>query len=208
MNNLKISDAGIGLIANFEGKRNSIYIDAVGFPTIGIGHLIKKNESFPEIMTDQEVNELFREDIKKRERSVNTLVTVELNQNQFDALLSLVFNIGTGAFATSTLLKKLNNGRVQEAADQFLRWDQAGGKPLLGLTRRRKAEKEVFETPVAAAGSFKDVRKSDWFYNSVELVQSEGLMSGYPDKTFKPEKLVSRAELAIVLDNVLSKIER
>lgn len=141
---MNISDNGIKFIANWEGKRNSIYMDAVGLPTIGIGHLIKKGEVFPKVMTDKEVYDLFRKDVKYFETAINNLVKVKLNQNQFDALISFTFNVGIGALQTSTLLKKLNAGDYTGTSQEFLRWDKANGKPLLGLTRRRTAEKELF----------------------------------------------------------------
>lgn len=141
---MNISGNGIKFIANWEGKRNSIYIDAVGLPTIGIGHLIKRGEVFPKIMTDKEVYDLFRKDVKYFETAINNLVKVKLNQNQFDALISFTFNVGIRAFQTSTLLKKLNIGDYIGTSQEFLRWDKANGKPLLGLTRRRTAEKELF----------------------------------------------------------------
>ena len=77
-------------------------------------------------------------------QAVDRLVKVPLTQNQFDALVSFVFNIGDGAFAASTLLRYLNKGRYQEAAVEFMRWIHAGGKRLDGLIRRRRAEQELF----------------------------------------------------------------
>lgn len=141
---MNISDNGIKFIANWEGKRNSVYMDAVGLPTIGIGHLIKKGEVFPKIMTDKEVYDLFRKDIRNFETAINSLVKVKLTQNQYDALVSFTFNCGVGALQQSTLLKKLNAGDYTGASQEFLKWDKANGKPLLGLTRRRTAEKELF----------------------------------------------------------------
>ena len=78
------------------------------------------------------------------EKTVNTLVKSKLTQNQFDALVSFVYNVGSGNFSSSTLLVKLNQGKYLEAANEFLKWNRAGGKPLSGLTRRRAAERELF----------------------------------------------------------------
>ena len=83
-------------------------------------------------------------DLKKFESAVNSAVTVPINQNQFDALVSLAYNIGTGAFKESTLIKKLNAGDIRGAADQFDVWVNAGGKRMQGLVNRRAKEKEVF----------------------------------------------------------------
>ena len=141
---MKISDNGIKFIANWEGKRNSTYLDAVGLPTIGIGHLIKKGESFPKPLTDKEVYDLFRKDIIGFENTINSSVKVKLTQNQFDALVSFAFNVGVGAFLQSTLLKLLNKSDYKGASEQFLRWNKGGGRVILGLTNRRTAEKNLF----------------------------------------------------------------
>jgi GH24 family phage-related lysozyme (muramidase) len=141
---MKISENGINFIANWEGKRNKRYKCSAGVWTIGIGHAIKPNETFKEPMTEKEIQDLFRKDIIGFENAVNKNVKVKLNQNQFDALVSFSFNVGVGAFASSTLLKLLNQGKYSEASDQFLRWVNAGGKAVLGLQRRRQAEKELF----------------------------------------------------------------
>lgn len=140
----KISDDGLHVIANFEGKRNSMYFDTVGLRTIGIGHLIKPNEIFPHILTDQEVYELFRKDVSGFEKAVSNLVKVKINQNQFDALVSFSFNCGVGALESSTLLRVLNEGNYQLAADNFLKWDKGDGKTIYGLTLRRQKERELF----------------------------------------------------------------
>lgn len=86
-------------------------------------------------------------DLKKFENTVNDVVKVPINQNQFDALLSLAYNIGSTAFKNSTLVKKLNAGDILGAADQFNVWVNAGGKRMQGLVNRRKAEKELFKKP-------------------------------------------------------------
>ena len=94
--------------------------------------------------TLEQAKEYFAHDLKRFESSVNNLVKVPLTQNQFDALVSLTYNIGSGNFASSTLLKKLNAKDYQGAADQFPRWNKAKGKVLNGLTRRRAAERALF----------------------------------------------------------------
>lgn len=140
---MKTSQKGIDLIKEFEGTVLKVYKDAVGLPTIGIGHLIKKGEVFT-TLTQQQAEELLAKDLKQFEEGVSTSVKVALTQNQFDALVSFAFNLGIGNLNSSTLLKKLNVGDIQGAADQFPRWNKAGGKTLAGLTRRRLAEKELF----------------------------------------------------------------
>lgn len=145
---MKISENGIKFIANWEGKRNSQYPDAVGLPTIGIGHLIKKGEVFPKVMTDQQVYDLFRKDIVGYENAVNKSVKVAINQNQFDALVSLAFNIGIGGFQSSSVLRNLNAKNFTEASNSFLKWNKGtvNGKliEILGLTNRRKTERDLF----------------------------------------------------------------
>ncbi len=135
---------GMQLIRNFEGFVDHVYKDAVGYPTIGIGHLIKAGEVFPEKITEVEANEILAKDLKEAEDAVNKMVKVTLRQNQFDALVSFVFNLGAGNFAGSTLLKMVNASDFNNAAGQFIRWNRAGGKVLAGLTRRREAEAALF----------------------------------------------------------------
>lgn len=140
---MKTSQKGIDLIKKFEGTVLKVYKDAVGLPTIGIGHLIKKGEVFTTI-TQQQAEELLAKDLKQFEEGVSTSVKVALTQNQFDALVSFAFNLGMGNVNSSTLLKKLNAGDIQGAANEFLRWNRAGNKVLPGLAKRRLAEKELF----------------------------------------------------------------
>ena len=140
---MKTSQKGIDLIKRFEGVVLKVYKDAVGLPTIGYGHLIKKGEVFT-TLTQQQAEELLAKDLKQFEEGISTSVKVALTQNQFDALVSFAFNLGMGNVNSSTLLRKLNAGDIQGAANEFVRWNKAGGKTLAGLTRRRLAEKELF----------------------------------------------------------------
>ncbi|ANR79919.1 muraminidase [Kosakonia sacchari] len=139
---------GLALIKSFEGLRLEKYKDAVGKWTIGYGHLILPDEKFPHAITEAEAEALLRTDLLMTERGVHKAVTVDLNQNQFDALVAFTFNLGAGNLQSSTLLKLLNQGEYAQAADQFLRWNKAGGKVLAGLTRRREAERALFVKPV------------------------------------------------------------
>lgn len=135
---------GIQLIKEFEGLRLSRYQDIVGKWTIGYGHLILANESFPKPITEQQAEELLRKDLATSESGVNRLVKVKLSQYQFDALVSFTFNLGVGNLQSSTLLKKLNAGDYAGAANELTRWNKAGGKEVAGLTRRRAAERKLF----------------------------------------------------------------
>jgi lysozyme len=96
------------------------------------------------IITVDEADAFLEADLKTFEDAVNELVSVKLNQNQFDALVSFVYNVGIGNFKKSTLLKMINQSNFTEAAEQFLRWNKAGGKVLKGLENRRKSERELF----------------------------------------------------------------
>lgn len=134
----------INLIMNHEGFRSHIYKDAVGKDTIGYGHLIKPGENFDKALTKEEAISLLGEDLADAENAVEKYVTVPLTDKQFGALVSFVFNVGPVAFRESTLLKLLNQGDYDGAANQFIRWDKGGGKTLAGLTKRRKDERSFF----------------------------------------------------------------
>ncbi len=144
---MHISPSGIDLICNFEGKRLTAYDDGVGVWTIGFGTTVYPNGikvMKGDTCTEAQAKTYMAHDLKKFEATVNKAVTVQLNQNQFDALVSLAYNIGTNAFSKSTLVKKLNANDIRGAADQFDVWVNAGGKRMQGLVNRRAKEKEVF----------------------------------------------------------------
>lgn len=140
---MQTSQKGIDLVKKFEGTVLKVYKDAVGKDTIGIGHLIKSGEHFT-TLTQQQAEDLLAKDLKQFEVGVTTAVKVALTQNQFDALVSFSFNLGLGNLNSSTLLKKLNAGDYQGAADEFPKWNRASGRVLQGLTNRRIAERELF----------------------------------------------------------------
>lgn len=135
---------GIALIKNFEGLRLEKYQDVVGKWTIGYGHLILADETFSAAIPEAQADALLRQDLGISEKAVNQYVIVPLTQNQFDALVSFTFNLGVGNLKSSTLLRVLNARQYQDAAEEFLRWDKAGGKQVAGLTRRRTAERALF----------------------------------------------------------------
>ena len=144
---MSVSDKGVDLICEFEGKRLAAYDDGVGVWTIGFGTIkypdgnrVKKGDA----CTLEQAKEYMRHDLIEFEHTVNSSVKVPLNQNQFDALVSLAYNIGSNAFKSSTLVKKLNTGDYQGAADQFNVWINAGGKRMQGLVNRRDREKLLF----------------------------------------------------------------
>lgn len=141
---MQISQAGIDAIKAYEGVRLTAYFDSVGVPTIGVGHTLGVKMS--DRITMEQCDEFLRADLEDAEHAVNNAVKVPLTQGQHDALVSFVFNLGAGAFKGSTLLKKLNAKQYDEAADQFLRWNQAGGRVLPGLVKRRTSERMMFLT--------------------------------------------------------------
>ena len=147
---MKTSNIGINLICGFEGLELKAYDDGVGVWTIGYGTTVingvkvKKGDT----CTIEQAKSYMAQDLKKFESAVDILVKVPLNQNQFDALVSLTYNIGTGAFKDSTLLKKLNAKDYKGAAAQFDRWNKGGGKVMQGLVNRRAKERKLFEKAV------------------------------------------------------------
>jgi lysozyme len=141
----KTSRTGIELIKSFEGLILRAYPDPVtgGAPwTIGYGTTAGIRPGM--IVTAPQAEALFRRDLARVERDVNRLVKVPIDQNVFDALVSFAYNVGTGNFRRSTLLRRLNAGDVRGAADQFLRWNRAAGRTVAGLTRRRRSERQLF----------------------------------------------------------------
>jgi len=139
---MEISERGLDLIIRHEGFEAKAYKCPAGKWTIGYGHT--KNVVSGMIITTQEGWEFLREDVKLAEKVVNDLVIVPLNQNQFDALVSFIFNVGSGAFQRSTLRRVLNKSDYKRASEEFKKWVFAGGKKLQGLVKRRNEEKELF----------------------------------------------------------------
>ena len=142
-----LSDNGMKLLEQFEGLRLEAYLDSAGIYTIGFGTIkypdgskVKKGDK----ITKDQAKEYKLHDLKEFESTVNTSVTAPLSQNQYDALVSLSYNIGSGAFKNSTLLKKLNNGDYKGAAEQFLVWNKVNSKKVQGLVNRREAERNLF----------------------------------------------------------------
>jgi len=155
----QVSEETLNLIKYFEGLHkvygNTIipYRDAVGFWTIGYGHLITRDRSlkpFPNGLKIESISELhatkvlLAEDLEKFERGVIRLIKVPLTDGQFGALVSFSFNLGLGSLQASTLRKKVNEENHEEASKQFNRWVFAGGRKLKGLVLRRRAESQLY----------------------------------------------------------------
>ncbi len=140
---MKTSDAGINLIKRFEGFSSEPYLCPAGKLTIGYGwtHGVTM-QSKP--ITEAEATKLLAEGLASYEAGVLDCVHVELDQHEFDALVSFAYNLGVNALRGSTLLRRLNEGNYKAAADEFLRWTKSKGKELPGLVARRKAERAMF----------------------------------------------------------------
>lgn len=146
----KTSQAGVNLIKSFEGCKLTAYQDSAGVWTIGYGHTsgVKKGMT----ITEAQAEAYLKGDLVTAENAVNGKVTYSIKQNQFDALVSFTYNVGSGNFGSSTLLKKLNQGDITGAANEFEKWNKAGGQVLEGLVRRRAAEKAMFLNGTTTGG--------------------------------------------------------
>jgi GH24 family phage-related lysozyme (muramidase) len=138
----KTSQDGVDLIKSFEGLRLTAYRDPVGVLTIGYGTTTGVSSGMK--ITQAQAEAYLKKDLAKFEQAVQDNVKVSLNSDQFSALVSFTYNVGEGALASSTLLRVLNQGDYQGAADQLLRWNKGDNGELAGLTRRRKAERAMF----------------------------------------------------------------
>ncbi|MGC8773940.1 MAG: lysozyme [Chlorobaculum sp.] len=150
---MQVSEACLNIIRDFEGFRPMPYRCPAGVPTIGYGST-RYADGTPVKLTDppvtkEQADEIMLETLERYEGAVNRYALVELNQNQFDALVDFAYNAGPENLRTSTLLKKLNKGDYAGSAAEFDRWVYGNGKKLSGLVRRRAAERTLFETPVA-----------------------------------------------------------
>jgi lysozyme len=140
---MNISKEGIDLIKHFEGCRLEAYEDAVGVPTIAYGRI--KDVKMGDSCTQAQAEAWLDEELHEYEGYINDAVTVALTQNQFDSLVSWVYNLGPSNLKSSTMLKVLNKEQYADVPEQIQRWNKAGGKVLEGLTKRRNAEALLFE---------------------------------------------------------------
>ena len=151
---LRLSDNGLELIKQFEGFRSAPYKDIVGVWTIGYGNTYypdgRKVSGADKALTEKEAHDLkmaiINKDFAPKVRQALEHSKVPITQNMFDACVSLAYNIGVSGFAKSSVVRQLNAGNKQAAADAFLLWNKAGGKVVKGLERRRQAERTLFLT--------------------------------------------------------------
>lgn len=139
---MKTSQRGIELIKKHEGLRLSAYLCPAGVPTIGYGHT--KGVKLGQVITEAEAEQFLIEDLKTSEQEIDRH-NLQLNQNQFDALVSFVFNVGAGNFRSSTLLRRVKlNPDDRDIENQFKRWAYAKGRVLPGLVKRRNDEAKLY----------------------------------------------------------------
>jgi GH24 family phage-related lysozyme (muramidase) len=142
---MHINDRGLAIVKAFEGLELSAYQDSVGVWTIGYGTTSDIVPVRPGmVITEAQAETYLRQGLTRFEESVSQLITAPLTSDQFSALVVFTYNVGPGSLSESTLRRKLNDQDYAGAADQFLRWNKAGGEELPGLTRRRKAERALF----------------------------------------------------------------
>lgn len=153
---MRTNQAGIDLIKRFEGLRLTAYRDSGGIWTIGYGHIGGISEG--DVITEDQAEQFLREDLEMAEYTIGSTVTADLNPNQFSALASLIYNIGIGKFAHSSMRQLLNAGDFEAAAGEFHKWANAGGQALPGLVRRRQAEEELFRRPVKPLAQSKTIK--------------------------------------------------
>lgn len=140
---MRTSKKGMDFIKKFEGIQLIPYKCAAGVWTVGIGHT-PQNDIGP--ITEKQAYDLLAYDCLIMENCINKYVKIQLSQTMFDALVAFIFNVGPRAFQNSTLLKEINLNDMDGIKYEWLRWDKANGKPVPGLTRRRKAELSLFLT--------------------------------------------------------------
>jgi lysozyme len=150
----KTGNKGIDLIKSFEGFKSKPYKCSAGVPTIGYGATFYPITNKKVSLQDKEISELEAVELLHNmligyEKSVDTFCRDDINQNQFDALVSFAYNLGSNSLKTSTLLKKVNlNPNDESIKLEFMKWVKAGGKTLKGLVRRREAEANLYFTPI------------------------------------------------------------
>lgn len=139
------NNKGVELIKLFEGFKSEPYVCAGGYLTIGYGHKLLPSDPY-KIITPEKAVQILENDLRKIERSVLKYINVEINDDQFAALVSFTFNLGSAALQRSGLRQKINYGNYDDGAKEFLKWIYAGGRKITGLLRRRRLESELFSS--------------------------------------------------------------
>ena len=198
---MKIWANGLDLITRWEGLKLTRYICPAGKPTIGVGHVILPSENIPNTITREFAMELLKKDVERFERAVNTLITVELNQNQFDALVCFIFNTGEGGIINTGVSRAVNSKNFAAVPAALRLWNKIKvngvSQENKGLTNRRISEAELFMRPVesiVATGSASAPEPtptfvtftSDLLRNIQTKLQSVGLYTIKIDGLFGP----------------------
>lgn len=160
---MKVSDNGVNFVKRWEGLYLKAYQDIVGVWTIGYGHT-KGVKPSDRLANEQEAHEILKEDLQSHMWKADSQITVELTQNQYDAIVSFCFNLGANILTGSSLLSYINNEQWQQASNEMLDYCHAGGKFVQGLYNRRKAEAELFMTNVGVSRETLSY-DSSWFTN-------------------------------------------
>jgi lysozyme len=149
---MNLSTNGLNLIKSFEGFKSAPYLDSAGVATIGYGTILYPDGTNVTMdddpITETQAEQYLLDQVNQKCASVTNMVTGQVNQNQFDALVSFAYNLGLGALRGSTLLRLVNQNDFDNAVNEFEKWDRAGGQVVQGLLRRRTAEAQLFSTPV------------------------------------------------------------
>ncbi|MEH2253147.1 glycoside hydrolase family protein [Nostoc sp.] len=187
----RINAEGLRLLQSFEGLYLKAYQDPVNVWTIGWGATEGVHQGM--VITKAQAEEMLKKELSKFEAAVADAVKVQINDNQHSALVCFSYNVGARALSDSTLLKLLNQGKYQEAADQFLVWDKAGGQALLGLSRRRRAERSLFlSEPWESAKA--------WEPQKVLRLPTAGQSVIQGDDVIKLQKALVRAGFSLEVD--------
>ncbi len=185
-NDLKISQAGLDLITKWEGLKLSRYICPAGKPTIGIGHVILQGELFNDPITREEAFALLSRDVIRFEDAVKKHIFVTLNQNQFDALVSFLFNVGSGGIINTKVQKAINNNEFSTVPSLLQEWSKmrVNGKLVTspGLLNRRKSESDLFSKPLTLSVDLDKPKLS-----SIQTVLSPSYYIGKIDGIYGPK---------------------
>ncbi len=162
--------AALNMIKSFEGLRLTSYQDMVGVWTIGWGCTQGVTPNMT--ITEDQAEQMLADALAAHQMAVESYLIVDVNDNQFGALVSFDYNLGDSSLHTSTLLKLLNEGNPTAAAEEFLKWDHAGGQVVAGLLRRRQAERALFLQPISD-GVLPDGPSDDEIENKLKDIEND-----------------------------------
>jgi lysozyme len=138
-----MTEKGYNLLKKLEGLRLKVYEDVGGIKTVGYGS-VKPGLKLDDVITEAQAESWLKEDVKYIEQRMHLLISKNINENQWAALVCFIYNVGLEAFRKSTLLKRVNDTKFIEAAQEFTKWDKVKGVSVMGLYNRRLAEQALF----------------------------------------------------------------